>query len=471
MNGRTHLSAAILVVITISACVPVEPTDEDTADQSGELELALALDPDRPNVLQVSWRTEEESLSALSASWDGSPVLWQGTLQPGVEHRFEILGLPTSTEILIDAWSDGEELSYQGSAVTVLPALPVSVPVPRVLADLPDARDPTPYAFLTLVKQDQTVLEVVDRAGRVCWFHEVGQDALAWGSVPDPSSATVVALLQHFSSEDQPSTVERYGLRDGATLSVTEVTRAHHDLEPLPGGRVAYLVEDARPWYSEERSDWIVVIGDAIEIVELDGSVSTLMSTWDWRDPQDLPLPMNDGYGPGIDWTHANALRYRPETDSLLVSLRDLHVLIEVDVNTGAVLDEYGETERGYVTADDSLPLSEQHDASFTRDGTLLMVSTPRNDDGQPGRQTLAVEYALDEETRELVEVWSFGEGLGLFSDTRGGARRLPEGNTLIWWNDPGRQVWEVQPNGQVAWKLEPPVGWSLQGAVPFPGF
>ena len=257
----------------------------------------------------------------------------------------------------------------------------------------------------------------------------------------------------------------------GELLVEREVEKAHHAVEPLPGGRIAFLVDDARVIFVPERDAEVQVVGDAIQVLEEDGSLTVLFSTWDWREPENLPPPENDISDYGVDWTHGNALDYRADRDSLLLSLRDAHVLLEIDVTTGEVIEEYGETVDGYAMSPDTALFVHQHDPNWTPEGSILMVSTDGLDGNEADAETLAVEYTLDHEQRTLVESWSFGAGPGVFSQTRGGARRMPQGNTLIQWNTPALQVWEVTPEGALAWGLDVPEVWTLAGAEPFQSF
>jgi hypothetical protein len=62
-------------------------------------------------------------------------------------------------------------------------------------------------------------------------------------------------------------------------------------------------------------------------------------------------------------------------------------------------------------------------------------------------------EYAVDEATQTLQEVWSFGTGQGVYGDTLGEAWRLPAGNTLHNYGSEPR-VREITPDGVVVWDI-----------------
>ena len=63
-------------------------------------------------------------------------------------------------------------------------------------------------------------------------------------------------------------------------------------------------------------------------------------------------------------------------------------------------------------------------------------------------------EYALDESAEQLAEVWSFGEGEGVYGPTLGEAHRLANGNTL---HNYGSYAWlrEVTADKEVVWELD----------------
>ena len=65
-------------------------------------------------------------------------------------------------------------------------------------------------------------------------------------------------------------------------------------------------------------------------------------------------------------------------------------------------------------------------------------------------------EYAIEEETQALREVWSFGVGEGIHADTAGEAHRLSNGNTMHNYGSSGH-LREVTSDGEIVWEVEWP--------------
>ena len=85
-----------------------------------------------------------------------------------------------------------------------------------------------------------------------------------------------------------------------------------------------------------------------------------------------------------------------------------------------------------------------------------LLLSTRASEKAQ---ETVAREYAL--EGGELVQVWSFGEGEGVYAPILGEARRLDNGNTLENYGG-GMRIREATPEGEVVWD----VAWDDMGTM-----
>ena len=210
------------------------------------------------------------------------------------------------------------------------------------------------------------------------------------------------------------------------------------------------------------------MVGDEIVEVAPDGTVTHVFSVWDYLAPTDerSDLWNADFYPQGYDWTHGNALVYdevHPLTggEAYTFSFGGLDLFLVVDRASGEVLYEfsglggYG-TEDAWTVAEGSTPFSFQHDTNWSAgDGNVLMVTTNNYDDGQ---WTLGIEYELDEATRTLREVWSYGLGEGLQAFALGQCRRLANGNTWISWGS-GGIVREVTPAGEVVWEMAAPAG------------
>ena len=144
-----------------------------------------------------------------------------------------------------------------------------------------------------------------------------------------------------------------------------------------------------------------------------------------------------------VDLTHANSIavlsRSIPgiaDAGSLLLSVRQIGRILILDATTGSLLWQWGEG-----------VLGAQHHASELPNGHLLVFDNYGAGKGwsrvlevDPVSSTVVWEYQAEAE-REF------------FSHLRGGAQRLPNGNTLITESDRGR-VFEVTPEGDLVWEF-----------------
>ncbi|TSD16099.1 hypothetical protein DP107_02690 [Haloglomus irregulare] len=171
--------------------------------------------------------------------------------------------------------------------------------------------------------------------------------------------------------------------------------------------------------------------------------------TWQWNATEHLtegtpfweeyvaPLPEDERAefrrsGPESDWTHMNDVD-RLENGNFQMSIRNFDTTIEVDRETGEIVDAVGAPTRHEV-------MEEQHNPNrLERHGNLL-VADSEND--------RVVE--IDAETEEIV--WQYdGTGSGQKLAWPRDADRLPNGNTLVV-DSRNFRVLEVGPNGSVVW-------------------
>jgi hypothetical protein len=140
------------------------------------------------------------------------------------------------------------------------------------------------------------------------------------------------------------------------------------------------------------------------------------------------------------DVFHTNSIRVLDREVSgvcrpgdLLLSVRELDLVIVLDPKTREVRWEFGPG-----------TVSRQHDATWLENDHLLLF-----DNGRTSRASRVIE--VDPLTRQIV--WSY-DGLpeaGFYSTFRGGAQRLPNGNTLITDAGHGRVI-EVTTDGEIVW-------------------
>jgi hypothetical protein len=296
---------------------------------------------------------------------------------------------------------------------------------------------------------EEPALFIADRDGQVLWMHpgQVGVLNPVVAMARDGHS-----LLYNEFAEDRTvdiGAVNRLGL-DGIPGDSTRTESAHHTFTELPDGTVAYLGIDVR-----EVESYGGVVGDRVVEVHPDGTVSQVFTAWEHFNVVPHQYWGSDFYPQGHDWTHGNALFYDEASDSYLVSFRNLSAFVEVDRASGEVTRQFG-GQNPDLRPDLSQGFSYQHGVHWTADGTILLTSSGRLDDGE--LETWASEYAVDEDSGTMEEIWTYGRGLGIHAYALGEAHRLPHGNTLVNWGTAGL-LREISQDGEVLWEMVPEEG------------
>jgi hypothetical protein len=139
----------------------------------------------------------------------------------------------------------------------------------------------------------------------------------------------------------------------------------------------------------------------------------------------------------------ANALGARDprfKKGSLLVCFRNVNQIAVLERDTYRVLWAWGEGE-----------IEGPHHPTMLQNGHILVF-----DNGLPPRQYSRV-LELDPATESIV--WEYRAEIpeDFYSQTRGSAQRLPNGNTLICESDKGR-AFEVTEEGEIVWEWVNPV-------------
>lgn len=311
--------------------------------------------------------------------------------------------------------------------------------------------------------------------------------------------------------------------------------RAHHDIEPMPGGNVLVI---AWEMVSEEaalaagRDPSLLTQGELWidHVVEVNPAGQIV---WEWhvRDHlvQDVD-PDRDNYGDvaahpelidfnyqasgppgGADWNHTNAIDYNPELDQIMLSVRNFGEIWIIDHGTttaeaashsggsagrgGDLLYRWGNPAAYRAGDGDDQQLFVQHDAKWIEPGLAGAgnVLVFNNGTGRPGGDHSTVDELVlptDGDGGYLREpdaafgpdgpVWTYigDPASGFYADRISGAQRLPNGNTLICRGTDG-YFFEVTPDLETVWVYISPS--SGPGATPvfraeryapdFPGF
>ncbi len=374
----------------------------------------------------VAYRFDDED-------WLTSPDLrWE----PGAAERL-VLGVPYATELELRLELDCEQGPWTSAGVTTqTDPLPEGLPHAGLLTEVEGAWDPSwPYILTSIdsredaARPDDTWTIIVDRAGRTVWALPTPSFRITMSPRVAVDDASLLIDLDSFwgiFDGGAASQVMRVDLL-GNELGRYDTPGLHHPFTELDDGSIA----------------WAAVGGmtETIEVLDPAGEQRTLWSCYGFHQQVGSILPCA-----------ANTLNWSAARGSYLISFYSTDTVVEVDAADGATLRWFGQLPGSYAFDPLDSAFYWQHGAVFTEQGSLLLSTL----NGEPGDETLVREYELDDDAQVLRQVWTFGEGQGVYGDEMGEAWRLPNGNTM---HNSGtaQRLREITPEGQVVWDL----GWS----------
>ena len=353
------------------------------------------------------------------------------------DHYLPVLGLKPNNsytiEVIVTDEVD-ESLVLAPLLQAVTDPLPVDFPNINVLLSDPTkmepgftlldrfgrGRPPTPDATLP------TYSIIVDDAGDVVWYSTLGSNAMRQlpnGNLSylNSTNATEIDLLGNVKQSVALSSGagglhhDQFLTTNGTLLSLTNETVV------VDG----YPTSDTDPNAPTQTVD----IRDT-PVVEFSLSDGSLLSKWKLTDILD---PTRIGFGSlapntwGLNWAHANAVVHDPRDDSIIVSVRHQDAVVKYSRSTGSLKwilgnhDNWPPEFQPFLLTPVGAPLEwqyHQHASMVTPSGTLLLfdngnfraspfdgrVPIPDNEN-----YSRAVEYAIDEETMEVRQIWEYG--------------------------------------------------------------
>jgi arylsulfate sulfotransferase len=223
-----------------------------------------------------------------------------------------------------------------------------------------------------------------------------------------------------------------------------ETDTFHHTHSMLPNGNFLMLSTEIRHFEEFPSSEGnpdapkrpADVIGDVIIEFTPEGKTVREWKILDFFDP------MRIGYGslgtgfyaavyknvlkkPAKDWSHTNSIEYDAETDTAVMSSYHLDVVYKIDMKTGDLKwmlgthDGWEEPWQKYLLTRTDPNMEwhyHQHSAKITPHGTIMMFDNGTNKAFPPEKKkpveeqySRAVEYKINEQTKEVTEVWAYG--------------------------------------------------------------
>jgi outer membrane protein assembly factor BamB len=216
----------------------------------------------------------------------------------------------------------------------------------------------------------------------------------------------------------------------------------HHDARRTSSGGAIYLtVELMDPALASRVKGGNPITGEngmwADVIVEVDSGGNRV---WEWHAAEHLDLELdvvtfNDSRD---EWSHGNTV-VPLDDDRVMFSFRNISTVGIINKSTGDIVWRLG----GEV-------LAQQHDPSLLSNGNILVYDNGSHSAHHALPFSRVVE--VDPKTNQVVWEYSDNPAYNFFSPYISGARRLPNGNTLITEGMFGR-MFQVTPEGDVVWE------------------
>lgn len=407
-------------------------------------------------VLEVRWRDDDPSGQAWVEHGPAGGPLERRSVEVEAEpgwRRVLVMGYPALTDVDLRPVVEREGERQVGRTVTAATgALPSGLPTFELLAWEKDAVQPG-YLLGAGLGNDYSAVYVLDRDGQLVWYR-----TWEWGLVVmDVEEDLRGGLVVGVAHLDDPTygRIERFGW-DAEAIETFELPYAHHAVEQPAPGVYTCIQADIR-----ENSDGQATIGDRlVQLYAEDGRTEELFNAWDV-----LPYTEHDrmaGRPEGLDWTHANGLRWDDARGSYLLSFRNLDLVLELDGTTGEVLRNMGVGgEYRVEPSDDAFAFP--HSPAWGGEDSLLVFDSQSLDGKIPSR---VIEYHVDDEALTLTTSWVWSPGDGRRVPALGEVMRLANGHTLTNWGTFG-EIIEIEPSNSIGWRAVSRAGFILGSVHP----
>lgn len=422
-------------------------TDTDT-DVEPVLEITdptTSLHPTVGSIVVVGWDQSEDATVHLEFSVD--PGIWSHSPERALvagPHEEWLLGVPFDTDV---TWRivavDGADVVTTADTVTHSGPRPPELPETSLISSDPARYDASMPWVLAAMTYDGDWTQVVDRQGRTVWaLAPEFRRATLYPRVSYAGDAFLIDHNSYFGEFDGGVLSEVVEVKiDGSIVRTWATPGLHHPYTQLPDGSIAY----ART-YEDFTED--------VTAVDLNGTVTQLFDCDAWLETVDPDAFCN-----------ANALHQDPVTGHLLLTAWTLRSTVEFDPTTGDAVRWFGGIPQSYTFDPPESAMVYPHGATLTDAGTLLLSDSAY----EVPAPMVVREYTIDDATRTLTELWTFGVADEVIGDYGfGDVFRMPNGNTQQNCGVP--RLREVTPSGEVVWDMEwvgafPPV---LYRTTPF---
>lgn len=473
---RNLLLLIILGFFSISGCNNSSNIENQNTVTSSPF-FIMAPNPSTPLAGLLELSTSGMSRVSVVVS-DGSEQFNIDFQELNFDHSLPVLGFKPDKNYTITVHvfdEDGLELIEPAVFEATTSPLPDDFPLISVTST-PELMEPGVTLF-----EARGFLVMVNEIGEVVWFHRVEFfSGTLDRDVRRMKNGNLLLLLPRARIVeidmlgDIVNLWHPSGSTDGDIGSIPVDTVAfHHEVSETEDGNLLVLSIDYRRLFDYPSSAFIpsapletsIVIGDLIVEFAPDGTVINEWSLFDILDPYRINysslLGLYDDFVEEVtgipvetkDWTHGNAVIHDPSDDSIIVSLRHQDAVVKFSRQTGELIWILGPHENWEPSEFDQYlltPISNeefffqyhQHAPDITDQGTYIIFDNGNYraspfDTRLPDSQNFsrAVEYKINNFTKEVEIVWEYGqfEDETIFTFFIGDADYQPQtGNVLI---------------------------------------
>lgn len=333
-------------------------------------------------------------------------------------------------------------------------SLPDNMPVPQIMAFNNPSEE---YIFLGIepfTDRYTYYAMIIDRFGTPVFYREWPSKTV---NLQVSAGNKIIHKNQLSSGFDQNSFIvlnDKYEIID--TLQVGNGYKTNtHDGILLENGNHFLMIYDSQlvgmDTVVEGGNPNATVKGFVFQELDEDHNVIFQWRSWDHFEITDANHV--DLLAATIDYVHVNAFDTTADGNFLLCC-RHMDEITKINLITGEIMWRFGKNSQNnmFEIDNDTLGFSYPHDIQQLANGNLTMYDNGNNHDS---RVSSGVEYSIDEENLTASLEWKYTRDPEIFGPTKGGMRRLKNGNTLIGWgtNYPITAT-EVNNDLEVEWEL-----------------
>jgi hypothetical protein len=451
LEEPVRLRSTLLPMMTAALMACGKDDDSAATDDTAPLpqavsEVRASLHETIESIVRVEWTQDIPGETWLEFSVDGETWLESPREHhpTGLLHDELLLGVPYDSEvsyrILVEPVAgvidEGEGPLVSATHSITTGAQPEGVPTLELHAMDPEALDPDTHYVLGSIDvlgamgtAIGTWSFVFDRQGRVVWAWETPfQRATIHARVARTGTEFLIDYGSFYAIYDGGAASQVARLKiDGTEVALYDTPGLHHPFTYTPDGGLLWGAHNAGM--------------NTLRQMSPDGTVTDIWSCAEFYDEIKY-----DEHG---NYCASNTVTWDDASGHVLFSLYSSDSVVEIDPASGESLRWFGHIPEAWSFAPEDSAFWWQHGVHYTEQGTMLVSAKETRN----GTETVVREYELDEDSQALVQIWSFGDGEGVYGPEMGEAHRLGNGNTLHNYGS-GARVREVTPAGELVWDL-----------------